>query len=108
MPRDLIAHRPLSYHGAHGQAATIRLFAEWVDIISPRFPISPTSAFFLLDLLLQLLLLLLSWSTPGHAARLQIPLPLRTVGLAAVILPPRGFSCCCTSQLPQGYHSPSV
>ena len=65
---------------------------------------------FLFDLLQLLLLLplLLSRSAHGHAVRLNIPLPLRTVGVAAVTLPPRGFSCCCTSQLPQGYHSPSV
>ena len=95
MPRNLIAHRPLSYHGSTWPGGDHATFRGMGRHYFSSFPDFPTSAFFLLDLLLQLLLLLLSWSTPGHAARLQIPLPLRTVGVAAVILPPRGFSCCC-------------
>ena len=65
---------------------------------------------FLLDLLLQLLLmlLLLSRSAHGHAVRLNPPLPLRTARVPTIILPSRGFSCCCTSQLPQGHHPPCV
>ena len=61
---------------------------------SPRFPISPTSAF--LFELLQLLLLLLSRSAHGHDVRLKIPRALRTARVLTIILPSRGFSCRCT------------
>ena len=65
---------------------------------------------FLLDLLLQLLLklLLLSRSAHGHAVRLKVPHPLRTARVPTIVLPSRGFSCCCNSQPPQGYHPPCV
>ena len=65
---------------------------------------------FLLDLqqLLLLLPLLLSRSAHGHAVRLEIPHPLRTARVPTIVLPWRGFSCCCTSQPPQGYQPPCV
>ena len=89
--------------------ASMRLIAKYADIVplvSDYIHIC-----FLPDLPLQLLLkllllLLLLRSAHGHAARLKIPLPLRTVRVPTIILPSRGFSCCCTSQLPQGYHPP--
>ena len=63
---------------------------------------------FLLDLLLQLLLmlLLLSRSAHGHAVLFKISLPQRTARVPTIILQSQGFSCCCTTQLPQGYHPP--
>ena len=36
------------------------------------------------------------------------PLALHAPRLPAVILPPRGFSCCCTPQLPQEHHPPCM
>ena len=65
---------------------------------------------FLLDLqqLLLLLPLLLPRSAHGHSVRLKVPLPQRTARVLTIILPSRDFSCCCTSQLPQGYHAPCV
>ena len=55
-----------------------------------------------------LLTLLLSRSAHGHAVRLKIPLSLCTARVPTNMLPSRGFSCCCTSQRPQGYHPPCV
>ena len=79
-------------------------FSRNVLTCFPSFPDFPPICF-LLDLLQLLLLpLLLLWSAHGHAVRLKIPLPLRTARVPTIILPSRGFSCCCTSQLPQGYH----
>ena len=65
---------------------------------------------FSLDLVLQLLLkvLILSLSAHSHAVRLEIPHPLPTARVPTIELPSRGFSCCCTSQRPQGYHPPCV
>ena len=88
--------------------ATVRLIAKCADM----FPLVSiySQICFLLDLLqlLMLLPLLLSRSAHGHAGPLKIPLPLRTARVPAIILPSRGFSCCCTSQRPQGYHPPCV
>ena len=67
-----------------------------IHLLSPR------------PLLQLLLLLLLSRSAHGHAARLKIPVPPRTARVPTIILPSRGFSCCCISQLPRGYHPPCV
>ena len=65
---------------------------------------------FLLDLVLQLLLklLLLSRRAHDHAARLKILHPLRTARVPTIVLLSRGFSCCCTSQPPQGSYLPCV
>ena len=67
-----ISHARLLRHyvtGAHGQATTMRVFAEWAD----SFPDSPHVCF-LLDLLQLLLLpLLLSRSAHGHGVRLKSP-----------------------------------
>ena len=84
--------------------AAVRLIAKCTDMLSlvsdyPHICLLP-------DLLQQLLLtlLLLSWSAHSHAVRLKIPHPLRTARVPTIELPSRGFSCCCTSQRPQGYH----
>ena len=84
--------------------AAVRFLAECADMLPPVSDYLHIC--FLLDLLLQLLLmmLLLSRSAHGHAVRLEIPFPLRTVWVPTIILLPRGFSCCCASQLPQGHH----
>ena len=88
--------------------AAVRLLAECADM----FPLVSdyTHICFLLDLLLQLLLklLLLSRNAHSHAVRLKIPHPRRTARVPTVVLPSRGFSCCCTYQPPQGYHPPRV
>ena len=87
--------------------AAVRLFATCADM----FPLVSDYSHicFLLDLLQLLLLLpLLLSRSHGHAVRLKIPLPLRTVRVPTIIIPSRGFSCCCTSPRPQGYHPPCV
>ena len=83
-------------------------YREMCRYVSPRFRLYPIC--FLLDLLLQLLLklLLLPQSAHGHAGRLKIPHSLRTARVPKIVPPSRGFSCCCTSQPPQGYHPPCV
>ena len=88
--------------------ADVRVIAKCADMFPLVFDYSYNC--FLLDLLQLLLLLplLLSQSAHGHAVRLKIPLSLRTARVPTIILPSRGFSCCCTSQLPQGYHPPCV
>ena len=88
--------------------AAVRLIAKCADVF---LLISDCTHIFILpDLLLQLLLKLLplSWSAHSHAVRLKIPHPLRTARVPTIELPSRGFSCCCTSQPPQGYHPPCV
>ena len=84
--------------------AAVRLIAKYAYM----FPLVSNFSHicFLLDLLqlLLLLTLLLSRSAHCHAVRLKIPLPVRAARVSTIILPLRGFSCCCTSQLPQGYH----
>ena len=87
--------------------AAVRLIAKCADI----FP-SVSNYFHIcvpLDLLQLVLLLplLLSRSAHGHAVRLKISLPLRTARVPTIMLPSRGFSCCCTSHRPQGYHPPA-
>ena len=86
----------------------VRLIAKCADM----FPLVSdyTHVCFLLDLLLQLLLklLLLSRSAHSHAVRLRILYPLHTARVPTIELPSRGFSCCCTSQPPQGCHPPCV
>ena len=52
--------------------------------------------------------MLLSRRAHGHAARLQILHPLRRARVPTIVLLSRGFSCCCTSQPPQGYYPPCV
>ena len=93
--------------GCTGLAA-VRLIAKRADM----FPLVSdyTHICFLLDLLLQLLLklLLLSRSARSHAVRLKIPRTLRSARVPKIVLPSRGFSCCCTCQPPQGYHPPCV
>ena len=37
-----------------------------------------------------------------------MPHPLRTARVPTIVLPSRGFSCCCVSEPPQGYHPPCV
>ena len=88
--------------------AAVRLIAKCTDMLSlvsdyPHICLLP-------DLLQQLLLklLLLSRSAHSNAVRLKIPHPLRTARVPTIELPSRGFSCCCTSQRPQGYHPPCV
>ena len=88
--------------------AAVRLIAKYADMFP--FVSDYTHTCFLHVVLLQLLLtlLLLSRSAHGHAVRLKIPHPLRTARVPTIVLPSRGFSCCCTSQPPQGYHPPCV
>ena len=82
--------------------AAVRLIAKCTDM----FPL--VSDYSHICVLLHLLQLLLSRSAHGHAVRLKIPLPLRTARVPTIILPSWGFSCCCTSQLPQRYPPPWV
>ena len=77
--------------GAHGQASTMRLSAEWTDIAP---------------------LLLLLHNQPLRGVRVTMlrdfmyPLLLNAPRVPAVVLLPRGFSCCC--KLPAHAHAPVV
>ena len=75
----------------------------WKNLARLKLPLLP-------DLLQQLLLklLLLSRSAHSNAVRLKIPHPLRTARVPTIILPSRGFNCCCICQPSQGYHPPCV
>ena len=88
--------------------AAVRLIAKCADMF--LLVSDYTHICFLLDLqqLLLLLPLLLSWSAHGRALRLKISHPLRTARVPTIEVPSRGFSCCSTSQPPQGYHPPCV
>ena len=91
MPRGFASpnNPPGRVHTAGGRAT----YREICRHVSPRFRLHP---------------LLLSRSAHSHAVRLEIPHPLRTARVPTIELPSRGFSCCCTSQRPQGYHPPCV
>ena len=106
MPRDFPPpnNPPGRVHAAGGRAA-YRECADMFPLVSDYPHIC-----FLLDLLphLLLMLLVLSRNAHGHAVRLKIPVPLRTARVPTILLPTRGFSCCCTSQLPQGHYPPCV
>ena len=99
MPRDF-ALPTLSV--GYTRLSAVRLIAKYADM----FPL--VSDYPHICFLLDLLQLLLSRSAHGHAVRLKIPVLLRTARLPTIMLPSRGFSCCCTCQLPQGYHPPCV
>ena len=99
MPRDFAPPPPPLVECT--RLAAVRLIAKCADMFP--FVFDYCHICFLLDLLQ-----LLSRSAQGHAVRLKIPLPLRTARVPTIILPSRGFSCCCTSQRPQGYHPPCV
>ena len=96
---------PGRVHTAGGRATCREMCRDMFPLLSDYTHIG-----FLLDLLLQLLLklLLLSRSAHGHAVRLKIPHPQHKANVPTIELPSRGFSCCCTSQPPQGYHPPCV
>ena len=86
MSRDLIPHRLLRRHGSTWPGDDHATFRAMGRHVSPRFPISPTSAFSFNLLQLLLLPLLLSLSAHGHAVRLKIPLLLRTARKSTIIL----------------------
>ena len=102
----LTPYRPLRRHGSTWPGDDQATFRGMCS--SPLFP-DFLHICFLLDLL-QLLLhpLLPSPCAHGHAVRLKPPLVLRTARVPTIIPPSRGFSCYCTSQLPQGCNPPCV